>query len=96
MENTILINLTNLTNNLELLGLETKPEIATPILFPDIQKLLELSFEMRHQHLCEWKYYSAFLETIYEHRCEKIQKQYIQSLTWNESFTMCLILHIFH
>ena len=88
--------LSNLTRNLELflhLDLNTTEENATNVLFPDIQKLLDLSPEMRKQLLSKWKYYNEFLLTIEEH---SNNQQSNRLLTWDQSFTMTFLLFIFH
>ena len=86
--------LSNLTTNLEtFVNLDTTPENATNILFPDIQKLLDLSPEMRKQLLSKWKYYNEFLLTIEEH---SNTQQANRLVTWEQSFTMTLLLFIFH
>jgi len=88
--------LSNLTRNLELflhLDLNTTEENATNVLFPDIQKLLDLSPEMRKQLLSKWKYYNEFLLTIDEH---SNNQQSNRLLTWEQSFTMTFLLFIFH
>ena len=52
----------NLTNNLEsFANLDIVPENACHVLFHDIQKLLDLSPEMRKQLLSKWKYYNYLL-----------------------------------
>ncbi len=86
-------NLEHFTNTIISLGIETTPKNAVSILFPDIQKLLTMNPDMRTQLLSEWKYYNAFMETIKEHNNGKI---YYTLLNFEESFTMCLLVHIFH
>ena len=84
----------NLTTNLEtFVYLDTTPEHATTILFPDIQKLLDLSPEMRKQLLSKWKYYNDFLLTIDEH---SNNHQTNKLVTWEQSFVTTLLLFIFH
>jgi hypothetical protein len=86
--------LNNLTANLELeefANLSTTPEIAESILFPDIRKLLYLSTKMRKQLLSKWKYYNEFLLTIDEH---SNNHQTHHLLSWEQSFTMTLLLFI--
>ena len=74
--------ISNLTTNIErFVNLDTTPENATSILFPDIQKILDLSPEMRKQHLSKWKYYS---------------QQANRLVTWEQSFVTTLLLFIFH
>jgi hypothetical protein len=90
MDNT---TLETFTNNIILLGIGTTPQTATTILFPDIEKLLTMNPEMRTHLLSEWKYNDAFMETIKEHSNGK--KHYV-CLNFEESFTMCLLVHIFH
>ena len=87
--------LNNLTTNLDtFVNLDTTAENATTILFPDIQKLLDLSPEMRKQLLSKWKYYNAFLLTIDEH--SNTQQQSNRLVTWEQSFTTNFLLFIFH
>ena len=86
--------LSNLTRNIELfIDLDTTAENATHVLFPDIKKLLDLSPEMKKQLLSKWKYYNEFLRTLDEHsnnqQCNRIG-------TWEQSFTMTLLLFIYH
>jgi hypothetical protein len=86
--------LNNLTTNIEtFVNLDTTPENATTILFPDIKKLLDLSPEMRKQILSKWKYYNEFLLTIDEH---SNNEQCNRLVTWEQSFTTTLLLFIFH
>ena len=85
--------LNNLTNNLVELNLETTPENAAIILYPDIKKLLDLSPEMRKQLLSKWKYYNEFLLTIDEH---SNNQQSNKDVTWEQSFVTTLLLYIFH
>jgi hypothetical protein len=84
--------LNNLTANLEselFINLNTTPELAETILFPDIRKLLYLSIKMRKQLLSKWKYYNEFLLTIDEH---SNNQQTNSRLSWEQSFTMTLLL----
>lgn len=90
MDNT---TLENFTNNIILLGIGSTPQNSTNILFSDIQKLLNMNPEMRTQLLSEWKYYDSFMDTIKEHNNGK---KYYVCLNFEESFTMCLLVHIFH
>ena len=84
----------NLTTNLEtFVNLDTTPENATNILFPDIKKLLDLTPEMRKQLLSKWKYYNEFLLTIDEH---SNRQQSNRLVTWEQSFVTTLLLFIFH
>ena len=85
--------LNNLTNNLVELNLETTPENAAIILYPDIKKLLDLNPEMQKQLLSKWKYYNEFLLTIDEH---SNNQQYNKDVTWEQSFVTTLLLYIFH
>jgi hypothetical protein len=88
--------LNNLTANLEseiFANLSITPEIAEAILFPDIRKLLYLSIKMRKQLLSKWKYYNEFLLTIDEH---SNNQQSNNLLSWEQSFTMTLLLFIHH
>ena len=91
MDNNTLNNLTS--NLLTFVNLDTTAENATNVLFPDIQKLLDLSPEMRKQLLSKWKYYNEFLLTIDEH---SNRQQSNRLLTWEQSFTMTLLSFIFH
>jgi hypothetical protein len=86
--------ISNLTTNIErFVNLDTTPENATTILFPDIKKILDLIPEMRKQHLSKWKYYNEFLLTLEEH----INSQQANRLvTWEQSFVTTLLLFIFH
>lgn len=86
--------LSNLSRNLELcLNSDTTTENATHVLFPDIKKLLDLSPEMKKQLLSKWKYYNEFLLTLDEH---SNNQQCNRLVTWEQSFTMTLLLFIFH
>ena len=88
--------LNTLTNNIEsepFTNLNISSEDAKNILFSDLKKLLDLSPEMRKQLLSKWKYYNAFLLTIEEH---SNNQQSNSLVSWEESFTMHLLLCIFH
>jgi hypothetical protein len=84
---TLTINLESFTN------LNATPEHAESILFPDIRKLLYLSIKMRKQLLSKWKYYNEFLQTMDEH---SNNQQSNRLLSWEQSFTMTLLLYIHH
>ena len=88
--------ISRLTNNIEseiFVNLNTTPENAENILFPDIRKLLYLSIEMRRQLLSKWKYYNEFLLTIDQHTNNY---QIYHRVTWEQSFTMTLLFNIYH
>ena len=86
--------LNNLTINIDsFLYLNRTESNATTILYPDIKKLLDLTPEMRKQLLSKWKYYNEFLVTIDDH---SNNQQFIKDIPWEQSFTMTLLLLIFH
>ena len=93
MDNNTLITLTNNINTEQFINLNTTPENAKNILYPDIKLLLDLSPEMRKQCLSKWKYYNEFLLTIEAHNNNQQSNRLV---TWEESFTMTLLLFIFH
>ena len=90
MDNNTLNNLTKNINAEDLVN--TTYENAKNILFCDIQKLLDLTPEMRKQLLSKWKYYNAFLLTLDEH---SNNQQSNNLVSWEESFTMTFLFFIF-
>jgi len=84
----------NLTENIQrFANINIIPENAETLLFPDIRKLLYLSIKMRKQLLSKWKYYNEFLLTIDEH---SNNQQTNRLLSWEQSFTMTLLLYIYN
>jgi hypothetical protein len=87
--------LNNLTTNIEtetFRNLSITPENAKNIVFADIQKLLDLTPEIRKQLLSKWKYYNAFLLTLDEH---SNNQQSNSLISWEESFTMTFLFFSF-
>ena len=91
MDNNTLSNLANKIDTF--IDLNTTPENATNVLFSDIKKILDLTPEMRKQLVSKWKYYNDLELTISSHN----NNQQANSLvSWEQSFTMTLLLTIFH
>lgn len=91
MDNNLISRLTtNIDNNQDL---NISPENAAILLFSDIKELLDLTPEMRKQILSKWKYYNNFLLTINFHSNNQQVNKYV---SWEESFTLCLLYNIFH